>query len=177
MTYKDLFTVLIKIFALQYLVYVLSAFTTSFVGSLGFSMNSDYYWNSILIVISFVLQVAVLLFVLARANRLVKLLKLSQGFEENRIDWKGLKANHILKLGIFVTGGLLFINTLPSFLAKVLNLFHENLHGNAFVPDHEWPHLSLGFETIKLLISYLLITNFNRIANRFQSQIEMHTEE
>jgi len=177
MTYKDLFTVLIKIFALQYLVHALSVFTSSFVGALSFSMNSDYYWNPIMIIIGFVLQVAVLLFVFARANRLVKLLKLSQGFEESRMEWKGLKASHILKLGIFVTGGLLFINTLPSFITKVLNLFQENLHGNAFVPDHEWPHLSLAFVSIKLLISYLLITNFNWIANRFQSQVEIHAEE
>lgn len=176
MTYKDLFTVLIKIFALQYLVYALSVFTSSFVGALSFGMNSDNYWNTILIVIAFVLQVAVLLFLFARANRLVKFLKLSQGFEENKMEWKGLQASHILKLGIFVTGGLMFINTLPGFITKVLNLFQENLHGNAFDSDHEWPHLSLAFEILKLLISYLLITNFNWIANRFQSQVEIHAE-
>src|SRR5690606_20190873 len=64
---------------------------------------------------------------LSKADKISKLLKLQNGFDEDRIDFNGLKSLDIIKFVILIIGGLLFVENIPTFLSHTLFAFKSSI--------------------------------------------------
>ena len=163
MTKKDFFAILIKIFALLSL--ISSIFTVipngvSYIFT-GINMKSAFWIIGILVI-----TLALFLFCLFKAELIVKFLKLDKGFDNDLIDFGNLKPNEIIKIGVFIIGGLLIINSLPQFLSYAFFAFKFSLANSTYEHNEKFNWVISG---LKLLLGYLLLTNYNSIGKKFQS--------
>lgn len=164
MTKKDFFVTLIKIFALLSLmstVFIVIPNGVSYVFS-GINAKSAFWIIGILVV-----TIGLFLFFLFKAELIVKLLKLDKGFDNDLIDFGNLKPNDIIKIGVFITGGLLIINSLPQFLSYMFFAFKFSL---ANTTSQHNDNLSWAISGIKLVLGYLIFTNYAFIAEKFKTE-------
>lgn len=125
------------------------------------------------LVITTLIIIGLFYLLLWKAEKISDLLKLEKGFDQERIDFGGLKSLDIIKFGILIIGGFLFIENIPTFLSHTLFAFkssipqgfdqaYENrgiLKYNRLEDYVYW--VSSG---LNLLVGYLLIVNFKKIS-------------
>src|SRR5258708_11120243 len=102
MTKKDFFVLLIKIFGL------FSAVTSLFSvlpNNIMFALNSVDLISIIWVIVAIAVILGLFIILIFKANKIVELLKLDRGFEEERIDLGDLSSNDIIKIETFVIGG------------------------------------------------------------------------
>ena len=107
MTKKDLFVLLIKIFGL------FSAVTSLFSvlpNNIMFALDSVDVISIIWVTVAIAVILGLFLILIFKANKIVELLKLDRGFEEERIDFGNLSSTDIIKIGTFVIDGFLIID-------------------------------------------------------------------
>lgn len=160
MTKRDFFMLLIKIFGLYSMIIsiftVLPSYITYALEDLGlFSL----VWISLVIAVIFGLF-ALLIF---KSDKVVSVLKLDKGFEEEKIDFGNLKSTDLIKTGIFIIGGMLFLNNTPEFLSHSYFAFKENIVGTPYPSLEKFYWAVSG---INLLIGYLLLTNYHHISKK-----------
>lgn len=159
---RDFFIIIIKLFGL------FSAIATVFSalpGNLYFAFNDFDLWAIIwiIIVVSFVFGVFILL--IFNSGKLVDLLRLDKGFDSDKLDFGNLNAEEIVKVGVFIIGGLLIIDNIPTFLIQTYYAFKERAIGNLFVQGNKFYWVMSG---INILLGYLLVTNFSFVARLFR---------
>lgn len=164
MTKKDFFTTLIKIFAL---ISLISSIFTVIPNGVSYVFNGIDMASAFWIIGILVITIALFLFFLFKAELVVKFLKLDKGFDNDLIDFGNFKPNDIIKIGIFIIGGLLMINSLPPFLSYVFFAFKFSLANSIYEHNEKFNWAISG---IKLVLGYLLFTNYSSIAKKFQSE-------
>ncbi|WP_378181155.1 hypothetical protein [Aquimarina sp. SS2-1] len=168
MTIKDFFKIIIKLFALYSATIAIFSLLPTYIG---YAINSSEFGSIILALGVVVITVALLIVLIFGAEKIVNILKLDKGFDENRIDFGNIKEITILKTAIIVIAGLLIIDNFPLFLNHCFFLF-KNLISKKEV--------GAGIETfvygkadyfqfftaiLSILIGYLMITNYTGVAN------------
>jgi hypothetical protein len=164
MTKKDLFVLLIKIFGL------FSAVTSLFSvlpNNIMFAFNSVDLISIVWVIISIAVALGLFLILIFKANKIVELLKLDRGFEEERIDLGNLRSPDIIKIGTFVIGGFLIIDNVPGFLSHTLWSFKKEIIGMEFTVRDKFNWAVSG---LNLLIGYLLLTNYAFVAKLFKGK-------
>jgi len=91
-----------------------------------------------------------------KAGYLVDKLRLSKGFDEERIDLGNLDSIEIIKISLMIIGGLLFINNIPTFLTYLVYSFKAEQIGITSNNDYLF---KLGVSAINIIIGYLIFTN------------------
>jgi len=91
-----------------------------------------------------------------KAGYLVDKLRLSKGFDEERIDLGNLDSIEIIKISLMIIGGLLFINNIPTFLTYLVYSFKADQIGITSNNDYLF---KLGVSAINIIIGYLIFTN------------------
>src|SRR5260221_11433714 len=117
MTKKDLFVLLIKIFGL------FSAVTSLFSvlpNNIMFALQSEDLISIIWMIITIAVVLWLFLILFFKRNKIVELLKLERGFQEEKIDLGNLNFTDIIKIATFVIGGFLNIDNCPGFLSQKL---------------------------------------------------------
>lgn len=164
MTKKDFFILLVKIFGLFSVVTNLFSVLPSSISFVSMDFGVfGIFW--IIFVITLVISLFILL--IYKSDKVVSLLKLEKGFDDDRIDFGNLKSTDIIKIGTFIIGGLVIINTIPIFLNHTLFAFKENIVGETYNPNDKFDWLMSCF---KLIIGYLLITNLEFVAKLFTKE-------
>jgi len=167
MTKREFFILLIKVFGLY------SAVATLFSGlpsNVLFGINAEieivtYVW---LVAVTFL--VAGLFWILIfKADKLVDLLKLEKGFSDERIELGNIKSQDIIKIGVFIIGGLLIIKSVPLLLNQLFGSFKGEIIGQEFSARDKF---NLGVSVLNLLLGYLLFTNYDTIARRLNKKKE-----
>ena len=157
MTKKDFFILLIKVFGLYALITNLFSVFPSYIGlTLGDSdlFSNIWIFGATLILIGF------FLLLVFESEKIVRLLKLDQGFQDDHIDLGQLNADSIIQLGCFIIGGMSIIHHLPSFLTAMLYLLKDEMRGEEFYHDNSgWI-----VDGINLLLGYWLCTNLGTVA-------------
>lgn len=169
MTKRDFFIVLIKVFGL-YLI-IVTVFSTL---PYNIMLATGIGYVGVIWIIAAILIVAGLLFLLlTQAGRISDILNLEKGFDEERIDFSGLKNLDLIKFVLLLIGGFLFLENLPVFLSDTLLIFkafvpkgfdsaYENQGTLRYDRLEDYTHwISSGFN---LLVGYLLISNFKKIS-------------
>ena len=158
MTKRDFFILVIKLFGLFSLV---TSLFSVFPNNISFAlMYIDAFSLAWLAVAVFVVIGLFVLLVL-RPDKVVSLLRLDKGFDDDRIDLGNLKSSDILKLGIFIIGGLLMLDNIPPFLSHTLFAFKGDVSGKVYDTEDKF---RWALNAINLLLGYLLVTNYSSVS-------------
>lgn len=164
MTKKDFFILIIKLFGLSALI---SSIFSSVPNNIFFALNEfdvlAFFWITAVIIA----EIGLFILLVFKAEKVVKLLKLEKGFENDMIELGKLRSIEIIKLGFFIVGALLFLKTIPSFLSNLYWAFSNEVTGETFTTQSKF---NLTLNGVNLLIGYLLATNYESVAKRFDSK-------
>ena len=167
MTKKDFLILTIKLFGLH--AAVISLFS-SLPNNIAFFLSEDTEPYLVLWLIATVCITVGLFWILTfKAHKLVDLLRLSEGFSDERIDLGNIKSEDVLKIGTFVIGGLLFIRSMPNLLSNIFWTFKGEVAGREF---NEVDKVALGINALNVLLGYLLFTNYDVVAKRLKRKNE-----
>ena len=158
MTKRDFFILILKIFGLYSIVAGLFTILPSSISYL--LMEFDLFFTACFIgIIAVVIGLFVLL--IFQSGKIVDLLKLEKGFDTDRIELSSLHSKDIIKIGTFIVGGLLLLDSFPSFLSHSLFAFKRSMAGFEFGDEQKFMWAVSG---INIVIGYLLMTNFDFVA-------------
>lgn len=177
MTKRDFFILIIKIFGLYS---IITSLFSVLPNNISFVIQNIEIIGIIWLLTTALIIIGLFYLLLSKADKISKLLKLENGFDEDRIDFNGLKSLDIIKFVVLIIGGLLFVENIPTFLSHTLFAFkssipqgfdqaYENqglLKYNRLEDYVYW--ISSAFN---LIIGYLLIANFKKISNYLNKKI------
>lgn len=177
MTKRDFFILIIKIFGLYS---IITSLFSVLPNNISFVIQNIEIIGIIWLLATALIIIGLFYLLLTKADKISKLLKLENGFDEDRIDFNGLKSLDIIKFVVLIIGGLLFVENIPTFLSHTLFAFkssipqgfdqaYENqglLKYNRLEDYVYW--ISSAFN---LIIGYLLIANFKKISNYLNKKI------
>jgi len=159
---------LVKIFGLY------SAMTAIFgvlPSNIMFGMGGEIQIKVYIWTISVVVIVVGLFWLLTfKADSLVDFLKLGKGFSDDRIELGNLKPEDIIKIGVFIIGGLLLIRSVPGLLSQIFWSFKGEVVGLEFNPRDKFNIVVSG---LNVLFGYLLFTNSDRVARLLNKKKEV----
>lgn len=163
MTKKDFFRLLIKIAGLYF---IISAVFSGLSNNIIFSVEGKADWISILwVILTLIIVVGLFTLMIYNADKIINWLKLDKGFDDERIDFQKIETQSILKLALFIIGGLLFIDNIPPFLSRSYFALRSKINPNDiyhFGSLQDYIRLFTNF--LNIIIGYLLITNYNKIS-------------
>lgn len=164
MTKRDFFILLIKIFGL----YSLIATLISGLPRQLISLVSFFNPISIIIIVgAFSIVIGLFALLIFKADKVVNLLKLDRGFQEDRIDFEKLEASQLVQMATFIIGGLVFIDHLPNFIYQSIFAFEARQIG---LKHDEMDKINWFTSGLNLLIGYLLLSNYDFVAKKLKTQ-------
>ncbi len=164
MTKRDLLTLALKLWAL----YLLLGFLFSSLPSqiLYYASNTELYSFSLLLLM-IVLLMFLFIMLMYKADFVIRITGMDRGFEEERIDLGQLNSELIIKLGVFIIWGVIFIQNLPYFLFDSILTFKASLNYAVISEARQFDWL---LEGLQVALGYLMLTNYARIAKLFRAK-------
>src|SRR5688572_13178736 len=137
MTKRDFFILIIKVFGLFSL--VTSVFSTLPSNFIFIIMDAtpdvtSFVW----LVTAAVVILSLFVLLVFQADKVVSLLKLDKGFDEDRIDLANLSASSIVKIATFIIGGFLLLDNVPAFLSYSLFAFKSSVINMVYSDDDKF---------------------------------------
>lgn len=158
MTKRDFFIVLIRVFGLY--AFVISLFS-SLPTYVGFTAADPDLFSFIWVIGASFIMTGLFLLLVFHSGKVVDLLKLDKGFQEDRIHLDTLKANELIKIACLVIGGQLFLSHLPSFLTNVYARMKTEMQD---VELYNADNYGWILDGINLAVGYWLFTNYEKVA-------------
>lgn len=159
MTKRDFFILLVKVFGLYSAVTAIFGVLPS---NIMFGFGGEIQIEMYIWTVAAVFIVAGLFWLLTlKADSLVDFLKLGKGFSDDRIELGNIKPEDIIKIGVFIIGGLLLIRSVPGLLSQIFWSFKGEVVGREFKPQDKFNMVVSG---LNVLFGYLLFTNSDRVA-------------
>jgi len=168
MTKKDFFIVIIKLFGLASI--ITSLFST-IPNNISFALMDIDLFSLFWIFIAVIVLFGLFILLVFKADKVVELLKLDRGFDDNRIELGNLNSADVVKLGSFIIGGLLIINNIPTFLSHTLFAFKGGVEimGMSYDLNNKFYWMVSG---LNIILGYLLVTRYSSIAKLLQTKNE-----
>jgi len=162
MTKKDFFIMIVKLFGLFSIVTALFNHIPSYISYFMMDMDSiGYLWSSLMVL----LIIGLFVLLLFKANWIVRVLKLDKGFDDEFINLEVFKVNDLLKVGIFIIGGFLIIDSIPVFLSHL----HFYLKGDVFGFEYnERDKFNLVNSAINIVLGLFFVFKFEQVAKLFK---------
>jgi preprotein translocase subunit SecG len=140
-----------------------------------FMFDADFLYGMILLTVAIFLTVILLFlivrFLLIKPEKLIGLLKLDTGFEEEKFELN-LSQSTILKTAIFIVGGITLLNEIPNFIR---NLFHFLEQRHTIWMEN--PTATNLFYSIAVIILACLLINYNdKIVQYIEKKTNNQTE-
>ena len=162
MTKKDFFIIIIRLFGLYTLVGVLFNIVPM---NITFLFELDTLPPILIGLIFILFPIGLFILLVFKAEYLVNLLKLDQGFDENRIDFGNLNGLQILKVSVFILGGLLLIDSIPLFIRNVISSFQMSLNNGKL---NSFNNFYWVVSALKIIIGYLLVAYYDIVAGQLE---------
>ena len=173
-TKKDLFRILIKLFG----VYLIIETLFSALPSNLFYFTREFDLRTLITILAIIaLTIYIFSALTFNPDKIIKWLKLDQGFDTDDIHINQITTDHIFKLAIILIGGHLIIQEIPIFLSHVYFVFKSSAQPD-FMSDfgNDYTNKASYFDWvvsgINLLIGYLLVTNFKKLSDFFNKKIK-----
>ena len=163
MTKRDFFVLVFKLFAVYGLILSLFTFIPSV---LNYGVRFQDKSGVLLVASAGVLVLVLFILLIKQTGNIVTWLKLESGFDDERIDFQYLNAQDIIKIGTFILGGYLFIDTFPRFISNTLDAFNKDLQEQDYFKENMFIWVT---NLINLIIGYLMITNLNWIGKKLST--------
>jgi hypothetical protein len=168
---------LIKIFGLYSIITVL--FST-LPNNISFVIQNIGITGIIWLIITTLIIIGLFYLLLKKADKVSDLLKLEKGFDQEIIDFSGLKSLDIIKFVVLIIGGFLFIENLPTFLSHTLFAFKSSIP-QRFDQAYENRGI-LKYNRLEdyvywissasnLIIGILLVMNFKKISKYLNKKV------
>lgn len=148
MSVKDFFTAVIKIMAIYILIEGIIPIIAQII-YLGEIEDFSFIAGFLGVILVFI---AVIYFMLSRANTTVKFLSLDKGFSTERFDFSKSESNNIVEIAIAIIGVYMLVFTIPYILMDGYTLLKSNINSHVFSIDE----IARDLQT-NLVINFLYI--------------------
>lgn len=162
MTKKDFFRIIIKLFGLYWLISSIYS-----IGTIGyFSTFSTSDFTSLSFSLLFItIFIALFVVLIHKADTIIRLLRLDQGFDDDRIDFQQFGIDNLLMLGIIIIGGFMILDNIPTFINqsylgfKILFSPQKDIMQLQNQSTFHW-----FVSGTKIILGYLLLTNYPTVS-------------
>lgn len=165
MTKRDLFRLLIKIFGLYSIVTVLFS---SIPSQIIFALNSFDILSIAWLLLLLIVTIGLFALLIFKSDKLVSILKLDKGFDEERIEFQNFNSQSIVKLAVIIIGCILIIKNIPSFISYTLlafkSSFNNDLTRNVIKFTHLNQYVYWISSFLNIFIGYLMLTNYTYLS-------------
>lgn len=163
MTKRDFFRLLIKIFGLYSFIISLFMFLPEMIST--FVLYKDYSY--LFISMGGFLVITFFCFLLiSKADLIINKLELDKGFDDENVILGNMNSFMIFKLAVLLVGFFLIMDYVPSFLYHVINAFKKEVTSYG-IDAQKVDCFGLTVSFVNIVLGYLLITNYKRIAEYF----------
>ncbi len=165
MTKRDFFRIIIKLFGLYFAISAIFSEIPRYLSYANYSSNLIVFlWTAAAIVLIFFIFVALLFF----SDKIVTLLRLDKGFDEDRIQFENFNEANLVKLATLLIGGIILVETIPEFITHCYFAFKDRITAkgtNDIVSLRYGPsdYFRMAVSGIGLLVGYLMLTNYKKI--------------
>ena len=168
MTKRDFFKIIIKLFGLY------SATITIFTlipTNLSYTISSFEIENTVIAILSSIIYAAIaigfFLLILLKSDKIIDLLKLDKGFDDEIIKFEKFNSLNIMRLAIILIGGIMIVNNFPKVLTFSFYAFRSaakvSIFDNYIIDSRQ--SFNWIVAGINILVGYLLMTNFSSLSN------------
>lgn len=164
MTKRDFFILVIKLFGLMS---VVTSLFSGILGNISFALMEPDVLIIVWMIIAVLMIIGLFIVLIFKADKIVGLLKLEKGFDDERIELGNLKSTDIVKIGTFIIGGMLMLNNIPDFLSHTLFAFKGDVAGQIYDSNDKYQWLA---SAINIVVGYLLLTNFSFVASLLRTK-------
>lgn len=163
MTKRDFFVLIIKLFGLTCIITSLFSVIPS---NIGFAIVNMDVFSVVWIIFAIIFTIGLFTLLVFKADKVVHLLKLDKGFDDDRIELGKFSAADVVKIGAFIIGGELILYNIPGFLSHTLFAFKGSVAGHSYDAEDNFNWVVSG---VKLIVGYLLLTNYKYVAKLFRA--------
>ncbi|MEC4052072.1 hypothetical protein VSP10_04640 [Myroides odoratimimus] len=162
MSKRDLFTALVKLLGF----YLFLTYFLSLLSSLYYliTVKENTFGDLLSDISQHIFLLVVFTMLMLYGDKIVSLFRLSNGYDTDKIVVDNLTAVDIVKVGIFIIGGILIVNNLPYMITWIIQRFTVAIR-NENMPTFDEYGAFRAFAN--LVLGFLMITNFGRIAKYF----------
>ena len=132
MTKRDLFVLIIKLFGLYMIANSLFNWITF---NFSYAMRHIDMFSILWMAGALVIMLGLFLLLIFKSDKVVKLLKLDQNFDYDRVEIGNLNPGSIAKLALIIIGGLMLVDSIPALLSQTLLAFKRDSMGTVFQPN------------------------------------------
>ena len=176
MTKRDFFILLIRVFGLYY---IISIVFSAIPNNIAFVIYNIEIIGIIWLILAISISIGLFYILLYKSDKISDLLKLKNGFDEDRIEFGNLKSIDVIKFAILIIGGFLFIENIPSFLSNTLFAFKSSMpkgfdqsyNQGLMKYNNIEDYIRWGSSASNLIIGYLLISNFKKLSKYLDEKI------
>ncbi|MEQ6124634.1 hypothetical protein AAON49_10565 [Pseudotenacibaculum sp. MALMAid0570] len=170
MELKDLFKLALKLIAIFYAIEAIFIIGSNIRYFLyGYDLLNI---SSIWMFISTIVPVLMYYLIFVQSDKLIKFLKIDKGFTSQQVNFGNLSSGEILKISFIIFGLIMIVWGLPNFVTNCFYAFKYSA-GNHLLSDSEalkYDYFEITQSGIYILLGYLMISNYKRIANWFDKQ-------
>lgn len=168
MEIKDFFKLALKLIAIFYAVEAIYFLA----GNIQYFINI-YEYEVITItwtILSTLIPVLMYYLIFVQSDKLVKFLKIDQGFEGKKVNFGSLSSLEILKIAFIIFGLIMIVWGLPNFLTNGFYAFKYSAGPQLYEPHPDairYDYFEMTQSGVYILMGYLMVSNYKRIANWF----------
>ena len=165
MSKRDFFRIIFKLFGLYSLILTVFHYVPSSLRFMAWEAEPImllYFLGAIF------LTVGLYVLLIRKTDTLINWLKIDKGFDDDRIEIGNFNSLGIVKLALIIIGGFLLLDYLASFLNYTYLAFKKEVSPNGLNAlesyDGQVDYFQWTISGINLILGYVLLTNYNRIA-------------
>ncbi len=167
MTKRDFFKIIIKLFGLYSLILTIFYYIPTNISYVIYAFEPMILlW----ILGVFLITLLIYIFLIRKTDRIIDLLKIDKGFDDERIEFGNFNSRKIIQLALIVIGGFLIIDHLPNFLQYTYLAFKKEVSPsevnfmNVIDFGKTIDYFNWTISGINLIVGYVLLTNYARIS-------------
>lgn len=171
MTKKEFWTILIKVFGLYAL---MNLIFFHFINDIWYLFFNTSTFNIISLVAKTVLPIFLFIALFSNVDNVIRLLKLDKESNQTKIEFGNITASDIVRIAVFIIGGLLVIENTPSFINNAIVAFSDKELGDGFLQPTSY---SWSVCATNIVIGCLLMMYKDSIAKFFVKKKEEVNED
>ncbi|HLS31772.1 MAG TPA: hypothetical protein VK021_13025 [Flavobacteriaceae bacterium] len=123
-----------------------------------------------------VLAALIYIFLILKTDWIIDLLKIDQGFDDNRIELGNFNSEKIIMLALILIGGFLIIDYVPNFLQYTYLAFKKQVsesglnHIEESTFSRPIDYFNWVIAGVNIVIGFLLLTNYHQIGKWIQQK-------
>jgi len=168
MTKRDFFKIIIKLFGLYAATIMIFQLIPT---NLSYIISTLEFENILIASISSIIYIGLaigfFLLIIFNSDKIIDLLKLDKGFDDEIIKFEKFNSLNIMKIAIILIGGIMIIDNFPKFLSYAYYAFRSAAKVSVFDNNNTDYRDVFNWTVsgINILIGYLLMTNFKSLSN------------